>query len=1056
MTDTDTGLFEPNNKPEISGFEIITGIGYGAMGVVWEAIQLSTKRRVALKLLANHLVHAAGVSRFRREIEVAAQLEHPGIARVYKSGHDRGCHYYCMEYVDGVPFNRYVDRNQLSTQQKAELFIKLCEAVAYAHRKGVVHRDLKPGNILVTGDGQPKILDFGLAKLMDAAGVEQLSMTHEVLGTPIYMSPEQAQGETKQIDARADVYGLGVILYDLMTGLYPHDVSGSNFDIMTRVIENEPIPPRKFNPKLDRYIEAILLKAVARKKEDRYDSAGDLLDDLRRYLTGQPVSARADTGFTSITRRLRPHRRRMATVGIIASAYVAAFLTIRWMTTTSTPAADPESGQVAQTTDAAPDSNPSVPESGPFQAMAEVDQWLELIDNEWNGQGQVIVGQLERHRFSQVFSHANVSADDSFSAAVYPGRTLWFYADGYEPIAVTNHTEIAPRVFDAGTLQFSRLADEDQFEIRRTVTLEGDPEDPPDINANIALQIESIDSDGYRSLLPIRQISVRAGDEFVLDNLFAHDYYLELSASDYVTKGTRLNPSSDSTAASMNNRLLKAPVLNFSYLSRGRRDDQEWQLLSELTQETLRFEVWRTFRIEERLFDDQVDIIPRLHVINGRIRMSPYVLGWSSRVYDQGGQPIELANWDELSYTTSVSSSSLHMDPGILFLLQALRGDVVYEALLQAHVIGPSGATLYRLLTQADSRKDEREHSLRMRDVGGEDFMDVALYDVTRWQAVINEEWSGEGIVLVGRVQAPSGTEVFTQARSFYRDGSFSTPVFPGRTLWFLANGYEPIAVTNYSRIGDNLFDAGTIEFRPIVTSRQRIVTGRVRREHPSHNTDSITLTLSHQDRPFIRSGYFPTYRIADVTVEDGEIFRFEHLPVHYQVLLVQAKGHVAQRHYISAGQGRLVDLNEIVLSPAPTINVDYIYRVRSNGGEWLVYDTVNTQSVRMEDHGDLHLAENLFQQGIGAWLMITHLRSALHVEGTMSQPAGDSRQWQRGLADLGSSSIPSDGFQGVTDTPSLATGWVPMHSGHLYLFDASSDELEFQALLYMRKENDE
>ncbi len=309
--------------PRIEGFAFIRTVGHGAMGVVWEAVQNATHRRVAVKVLAGHRMDPEGTARFRREIELAAHLEHPGIARVYDGGVSRGQPFYAMEFVEGLPLDRFADHSGLDRRQRIKLMSSTCHAVHYAHQHGIIHRDLKPSNILVSADGEPHVLDFGLAKLLDAPPDEAMSMDGDILGTPIFMSPEQARGAMHDLDVRTDVYSLGVMLYALVVGLYPHDVSGSNYDILKRVVENDPRPPRALVRSIDGELQTVLLKAVARDRNDRYASAGDLAEDLRRYLRGDPLLARPPSLAYLLRRGVYRHRAKAAIVAAVIGSLAA-------------------------------------------------------------------------------------------------------------------------------------------------------------------------------------------------------------------------------------------------------------------------------------------------------------------------------------------------------------------------------------------------------------------------------------------------------------------------------------------------------------------------------------------------------------------------------------------------------------------------------------------------------------------------------------------------------------------------------------------------------------
>ncbi len=317
--------------PIIEGYQITGRLGEGGMGTVWKAMQLSTHREVALKLMGSGSFGSEKAkARFEREVELSARLEHPNVARIYDSGLYHGIYYYAMELVDGAPLDTFVRDKNLNLKGILELMEQVCRGVQHAHQRGVIHRDLKPSNILVSPDGRPHVVDFGLAKAFQETDEDLLiSIEGEVAGTPAYMAPEQATGQMDKIDTRTDVYGLGIILYRLVTNEWPRDMSGNRYDVLTRIAESEIRRPRQVKPDLDRELEAILLKALEADPDHRYRTAGDLADDIENCLAGEPISAQPATATYILKKKLRKYRLQTAiaasilfligVVGVLAS-----------------------------------------------------------------------------------------------------------------------------------------------------------------------------------------------------------------------------------------------------------------------------------------------------------------------------------------------------------------------------------------------------------------------------------------------------------------------------------------------------------------------------------------------------------------------------------------------------------------------------------------------------------------------------------------------------------------------------------------------------------------
>ncbi len=292
--DETVGLSErPTASVKLSGwesYEILHEIARGGMGVVYKARQVSLNRVVALKMiLAGQLAGDQEVRRFLAEAEAAANLKHPGIVPIHEIGEHDGQQYFSMDYVEGRSLAARLHDGPLPPTEAASLVQKIAQAVSYANEKGVIHRDLKPGNVLLDEAGEPHVTDFGLAKRI--GGDSDLTATGQILGTPSYMPPEQALGLTDQVDSRSDVYALGAILYATLTGRPPHQAA-SPLDTIKAVIEKEPVAPRKLDQSIPKDLETICLKALAKEPDRRYGSASELADDLGRYLNNEPIVAR--------------------------------------------------------------------------------------------------------------------------------------------------------------------------------------------------------------------------------------------------------------------------------------------------------------------------------------------------------------------------------------------------------------------------------------------------------------------------------------------------------------------------------------------------------------------------------------------------------------------------------------------------------------------------------------------------------------------------------------------------------------------------------------------
>ena len=278
---------EPDAPPVIEGYEIESLLGRGGMGVVYRARQTALGRRVAIKMVLSEQAPLEERERFAIEAEAVARLQHPNIVQIYEIGAVGGRPFFTLEYIDGGTLEQHSGGKPMPWREAVRLLEMLARAVHVAHRQGIVHRDLKPSNVLLTKDGTPKITDFGIAKRMDAAKQTQ---TGKILGTPSYMSPEQAMGG-KQVGPSTDIYALGAILYDMLTGRPPFE-GESTLETMVQTVQSEPVSPRALQPKLPRDLEVVTLRCLEKSPDRRYVTALDLADDLERLLRNEPVHAR--------------------------------------------------------------------------------------------------------------------------------------------------------------------------------------------------------------------------------------------------------------------------------------------------------------------------------------------------------------------------------------------------------------------------------------------------------------------------------------------------------------------------------------------------------------------------------------------------------------------------------------------------------------------------------------------------------------------------------------------------------------------------------------------
>ncbi|MCA9299910.1 MAG: serine/threonine protein kinase, partial [Phycisphaerales bacterium] len=305
----------PAMPQRIGSYEIRRVLGEGGMGIVYLAEQDRPRRTVALKVIRPLLASKRALQRFEHESQILARLKHPGIAQIYEAGVATTAFgaqpFFAMEYVDGEPLDRDVEKRRLSIRERLERMAQIADIVQHAHQQGVIHRDLKPANIMIDREGQPKVLDFGVARATDS-DIQSATMQTDLgqlVGTVPYMSPEQVEGDPYNVDTRSDVYALGVITYRLLTGSHPYDLEHRTITEAVRLIrDTEPPSLGSVSRTMRGDVETIVAKALEKDRSRRYQSAAEFAGDIRRHLRDEPIVARPATTMYQLRKFARRHR----------------------------------------------------------------------------------------------------------------------------------------------------------------------------------------------------------------------------------------------------------------------------------------------------------------------------------------------------------------------------------------------------------------------------------------------------------------------------------------------------------------------------------------------------------------------------------------------------------------------------------------------------------------------------------------------------------------------------------------------------------------------------
>ncbi len=311
----------------IGNYELIREIARGGMGVVYEAKNMDTQKIVALKtIIAGEAAASADIERFQREAQLAKELNHPNIVKVLDVGKDDNIHYFTMDYIEGVSLAGYIKKNRLPVRKSVKLFLQICDGLGYAHSKGIIHRDIKPGNILIDTNGKPLLTDFGLARQQD--GKDGLTISGVALGTPAYMPVEQAEGKVRDIDIRSDVYSLGAVFYEVLTGRPPF--SGTSLaETLQAVITKDPIPLSQLVPGLPLNIEAICMKCLEKEKKRRYPNVKALSRDLERFLKGDSIKARRPMPWERLFKWIKQNPFPSGAIGVALLVILFSAITIQ-------------------------------------------------------------------------------------------------------------------------------------------------------------------------------------------------------------------------------------------------------------------------------------------------------------------------------------------------------------------------------------------------------------------------------------------------------------------------------------------------------------------------------------------------------------------------------------------------------------------------------------------------------------------------------------------------------------------------------------------------------